>query len=71
MSTSFQEYWLNVLLAKVFGAVSPNPKINIMTTGKSPEDFGIINQKGLNRKVRTNSHVLFVSHVGAAYIRLR
>lgn len=34
------------------GAVSPDPNINIMRSGKSPEEFGIINQRGLNRKVR-------------------
>lgn len=39
-----------VIMTKLCGAVSPDPKINIMTTGKQPEDYGIINQKGLNRK---------------------
>lgn len=30
----------------------PNLKINVLRSGKAPEEFGIINQKGLNRKVR-------------------
>ena len=29
--------------------------INIWHTGQSPDEFGVINQKGLNRKVRPSS----------------
>lgn len=39
-----------VIMTKLNGAVSPDPNINIARSGKKPEDFGIINQKGLNRK---------------------
>ncbi|KAI0082016.1 aryl-alcohol dehydrogenase [Panus rudis PR-1116 ss-1] len=39
-----------VIMTKVFNAVASEDGTNIMTSGKTPEDFGIINQKGLNRK---------------------
>jgi len=39
-----------VIMTKLNGAVAPEFGINIQHSGKSPEDFGIINQKGLNRK---------------------
>ena len=31
--------------------------INIWHTGQSPDEFGVINQKGLNRKVRFSPSV--------------
>ncbi|KIP03480.1 hypothetical protein PHLGIDRAFT_110830 [Phlebiopsis gigantea 11061_1 CR5-6] len=39
-----------VIMTKVNGALSNDPNINIMRSGKTPEDFGVINQRGLNRK---------------------
>ncbi|GJE95550.1 aryl-alcohol dehydrogenase [Phanerochaete sordida] len=39
-----------VIMTKLNGAVSPDPNINIARSGKTPQDFGIINQRGLNRK---------------------
>lgn len=40
-----------VIMTKVYGAVSPgDPNINMMRVGKTPEEMGVINQKGLNRK---------------------
>ncbi|KAJ3557518.1 hypothetical protein NM688_g1432 [Phlebia brevispora] len=39
-----------VVMTKLYGAVGPEFEMNIMASGKKPEDFGIIQQKGLNRK---------------------
>ncbi|EKM52798.1 uncharacterized protein PHACADRAFT_261431 [Phanerochaete carnosa HHB-10118-sp] len=39
-----------VIMTKLNGAVSPDPNINIIRSGKKPADYGIINQRGLNRK---------------------
>ncbi|EKM52795.1 uncharacterized protein PHACADRAFT_261425 [Phanerochaete carnosa HHB-10118-sp] len=39
-----------VILTKLYGAVPPDSTISIVRSGKTPEEFGIINQKGLNRK---------------------
>ncbi|KAH8093161.1 Aldo keto reductase [Cristinia sonorae] len=39
-----------VILTKLFAPVAPSHDINIARTGGKPEDYGIINQKGLNRK---------------------
>ncbi|OSX56325.1 hypothetical protein POSPLADRAFT_1175381 [Postia placenta MAD-698-R-SB12] len=39
-----------VVLTKLFGAVAPKYDMNIMAAGLQPEDVGIINQRGLNRK---------------------
>lgn len=39
-----------VIMTKLFGPVAPETGINLMRGGKTPEDYGIINQRGLNRK---------------------
>jgi len=39
-----------VVMTKLFGAVAPKYDMNIMRLGIKPEEVGIINQKGLNRK---------------------
>ncbi|CCM05335.1 uncharacterized protein FIBRA_07549 [Fibroporia radiculosa] len=39
-----------VVMTKLFGAVAPRYDMSIMAQGLKPEDLGIINQKGLNRK---------------------
>ncbi|KAI8974167.1 Aldo/keto reductase [Trametes punicea] len=39
-----------VIMTKVYFPVPKEPGINVFAGGKKPEDFGIINQKGLNRK---------------------
>ncbi|KAJ8488405.1 hypothetical protein ONZ51_g3571 [Trametes cubensis] len=39
-----------VIMTKVYFPVPAKPSDNIFEAGKKPEDFGIINQKGLNRK---------------------
>ncbi|KAI0798458.1 Aldo/keto reductase [Irpex lacteus] len=38
-----------VILTKVYGAIGPKG-VNVHQHGKTPEDYGIINQKGLSRK---------------------
>ena len=38
-------------MTKVHGALCNDPNINILRSGKTPEEFGVINQRGLNRKV--------------------
>ena len=38
-------------MTKVFFAVPPEVSTNLIGAGKKPEDIGIINQHGLNRKV--------------------
>ena len=38
-------------MTKVFFAVPPEVSTNLIAAGKKPEDVGIINQHGLNRKV--------------------
>ena len=43
-------------MTKVHGALCADPNVNILRSGKSPEEFGVINQKGLNRKVRPSVH---------------
>ncbi|KAI0737385.1 Aldo/keto reductase [Daedaleopsis nitida] len=39
-----------VIMTKLWGAVPKDHGMNLFTMGKTPEEFGIINQKGLNRK---------------------
>ncbi|KAI0806702.1 aryl-alcohol dehydrogenase [Fomes fomentarius] len=39
-----------VIMTKLYSPVSPDPSINLVTSGKKPEEAGIINQHGLNRK---------------------
>ncbi|KAI0697099.1 Aldo/keto reductase [Cerioporus squamosus] len=39
-----------VIMTKLYAPVLPEPGINMATCGKTPEDFGVINQKGLSRK---------------------
>ncbi|KAL7282862.1 hypothetical protein ACG7TL_002275 [Trametes sanguinea] len=39
-----------VIMTKVYFPVAKEPGTNIFVSGKKPEEFGIINQKGLNRK---------------------
>ncbi|TCD62549.1 hypothetical protein EIP91_006754 [Steccherinum ochraceum] len=39
-----------VVMTKLFSTVAPSYGINIMRQGLKPEDVGVINQKGLNRK---------------------
>ena len=44
-----------VIMTKVHGALCNDPNINILRSGKTPEEFGVINQRGLNRKVGARS----------------
>ncbi|OSC96856.1 Aldo/keto reductase [Trametes coccinea BRFM310] len=39
-----------VIMTKVYFPVAAEPGTNVFAAGKTPEDMGIINQKGLNRK---------------------
>ncbi|CDO77776.1 hypothetical protein BN946_scf185041.g8 [Trametes cinnabarina] len=39
-----------VIMTKVYFPVAKEPGTNIFASGKTPEELGIINQKGLNRK---------------------
>ncbi|PIL33284.1 transporter [Ganoderma sinense ZZ0214-1] len=39
-----------VIMTKVYFPVPADPSTNLFTSGKKPEDVGIINQHGLNRK---------------------
>ncbi|EKM50914.1 uncharacterized protein PHACADRAFT_262804 [Phanerochaete carnosa HHB-10118-sp] len=39
-----------VIMTKLSGAMSTDPNVNIFRSGKTPQEFGIINQIGLNRK---------------------
>ncbi|KAI0806631.1 aryl-alcohol dehydrogenase [Fomes fomentarius] len=39
-----------VILTKVYNPVPPDPSINLVALGKKPQEIGIINQHGLNRK---------------------
>ena len=41
----------NSATTQVFTPVMPETGIDFYATGKRPEDFGVINQYGLNRKV--------------------
>ena len=47
---------------------------NLWHLGKSAEEFGVINQKGLNRKVRLSNAIaqtpLLTRHTMTAYLRL-
>ena len=43
-----------VIMTKVYNPVPSSPAINLITLGKKPEEIGIINQHGLNRKVSRN-----------------
>ena len=43
-------------MLQLHGAVAKDPKI-VYWYGRDPEGDGIINQKGLNRKVRLNGDV--------------
>lgn len=60
-----------VIMTKVHGALSNDPNINILRSGKTPEDFGVINQRGLNRKVgprglwraHTHTHECIAAHL--------
>ena len=65
---------LTIVMAQVYFPVPAKPSDNIFEAGKKPEDFGIINQKGLNRKARiVMSDVYAQTHVFltiVAYIRL-
>ena len=44
-----------VVMTKVYYPVAPDYGTNVFAPGVKTEDFGIINQKGLNRKVRYDS----------------
>ncbi|KAI0669361.1 aryl-alcohol dehydrogenase [Trametes maxima] len=39
-----------VIMTKLFHAIPSDPSVNLISLGKQPEDAGIINQHGLNRK---------------------
>ncbi|KIP06727.1 hypothetical protein PHLGIDRAFT_118676 [Phlebiopsis gigantea 11061_1 CR5-6] len=39
-----------VIMTKLSGAMSPDPTTSVLRSGKAPEDMGIVNQRGLNRK---------------------
>ncbi|KAF7800171.1 hypothetical protein EIP86_011418 [Pleurotus ostreatoroseus] len=43
-----------VVMTKVYGSVAPKYGMNLLASGQKPEDIGIIQQKGLNRKVRVD-----------------
>ena len=36
---------------QLYFAVNPDPNVSAFASGKTPEELGIINQHGLNRKV--------------------
>ena len=44
-----------LITMQLCGPVMKDYSINIWHTGQSPDEFGVINQKGLNRKVRPSS----------------
>ena len=66
---------MKIIVLQVFGAVAPKYGMNIMASGKKPEDFGIVIQKGLNRKVlsypTTRRHTRLTRRVVAAHLRFR
>ncbi|KAJ3541586.1 hypothetical protein NM688_g6062 [Phlebia brevispora] len=39
-----------VIMTKLFAPVAPEPGINMQAGGKTPQDYGVINQQGLSRK---------------------
>ncbi|KAJ8488410.1 hypothetical protein ONZ51_g3576 [Trametes cubensis] len=39
-----------VIMTKLYSPVPADPSVNLITSGKKPEEVGIINQHGLNRK---------------------
>ena len=71
-----QHSWPLRVAMQLFSPVLKDYGTYLYELGKSPADFGIINQKGLNRKVRPVRPLRFVPHADcaygiAAYLRLR
>ena len=71
-----QHSWSLRVAMQLFSPVLKDYGTYLYELGKSPADFGIINQKGLNRKVRPVRPLRFVPHADcayaiAAYLRLR
>ena len=46
-------FYADKCLRQLFSPVCKEYGMNLMALGKKPEEVGIINQKGLNRKVRS------------------
>ncbi|GJE95555.1 aldo/keto reductase [Phanerochaete sordida] len=60
-----------VIMTKVFFPLSPgDPNVNMMRAGKTPEEMGVINQKGLNRKHIFDSVKASLKRLQVEYIDL-